>query len=142
MNLSGGWMLLAIAGLTLVSILTRTFFFISEREWPLPRWVGRGLQYAPVAALAAITVPDIFLPGGHWQLSWLDPRLWSALAAGAYYFWRRRSSMALPMAIIAGLIVFLPLQWLATRWKREQALKAGRTPSAPLQCAHLFWATS
>lgn len=115
MNTSEWWMLLVIAGLTLVSVITRTFFFISEREWPLPRWVDHGLQYAPVAALAAITVPDIFMPGGQWQISWADPRLWSAFAAGVYYFVRRRHSLALPMAIIAGLVVYLPLQWLVTR---------------------------
>ena len=114
MNESALWVLAAIAGLTLVSVVTRTFFFISEREWRMPRWVQHGLQYAPVAALAAITTPDIFLVGGQFQLSWLDPRLWGALAAGLYYFWRRRSSTALAMAIIAGLVVYLPLQWLAT----------------------------
>ena len=108
------WILIAIAGLTLVSVVTRTFFFISEREWPMPRWVQHGLQYAPVAALAAVTAPDIFMVGGAFQLSWLGARLWGALAAALYYFWRRRSSTALAMAIIAGLVVYLPLQWLAT----------------------------
>ncbi|TAN12731.1 MAG: AzlD domain-containing protein [Burkholderiaceae bacterium] len=110
------WMLLVIAGLTVVSVVTRTFFFISEREWPLPAWVSHGLRYAPIAALAAITAPDIVMQHGQSALSWADPRLWSALATAAYYFysWRRGGSLALPMAIIVGLMVYLPLQLIVT----------------------------
>lgn len=116
MTESGLWMLIAIAGLTGVSVVTRTLFFISEREWPLPRWVDRGLRYAPVAALAAITAPDVLLQHGQFAPSWFDARLWGAAAAAAYYFhsWRRGGSLALPLSIIVGLIVYLPLQLIAT----------------------------
>ena len=106
------WILLAIAGLTGVSIITRSFFFISERPLHLPDWVRRGLRYAPVAALAAVTAPDIFLRDGALGLSVTDPRLWAALAACAAYFWQRRSSLALPWAMVAGLLVYAPLQVL------------------------------
>ena len=33
-----GWTLLAILGMTAISVITRGFFFISEREWTLPEW--------------------------------------------------------------------------------------------------------
>ena len=46
------WQVIAILGLAVITLLTRSFFFISEREIPLPRWVERGLRYAPIAALA------------------------------------------------------------------------------------------
>ena len=104
------WILLAIAGLTAVSVVTRSFFFISERPLRLPRWVRRGLRHAPVAALAAVTAPGVFLKDNALNLSLDDPRLWAALATCAAYFWQRRSSMALPWAIVAGLLVYVPLQ--------------------------------
>ena len=43
-----------IAGLTAVTLLTRSFFFFSSEEWALPDWAKRGLQYAPIAAMAAV----------------------------------------------------------------------------------------
>ena len=42
-ELDGGT-LLAILGMTAISVITRGFFFISEREWTLPEWAERGLQ--------------------------------------------------------------------------------------------------
>ncbi|MFM7972989.1 MAG: AzlD domain-containing protein, partial [Betaproteobacteria bacterium] len=30
---------LAILGLAAVTVFTRGFFFISEREWPIPQWL-------------------------------------------------------------------------------------------------------
>lgn len=107
-----GWILLAIAGLTGVSIITRSFFFISERSLHLPEWMRRGLRYAPVAALAAVTAPGVFLQDGALSLDAADPRLWAALAACGAYFWQRRSSLALPWAIVAGLLVYAPLQMM------------------------------
>ena len=36
-ELDGGT-LLTILGMTAISVITRGFFFISEREWTLPEW--------------------------------------------------------------------------------------------------------
>ena len=102
--------LLAIAGLTAISVVTRGFFFISEREWRLPGWAQRGLRYAPIAALAAVIAPDIVLTGGAVEAPWRDARAWGALAAGACYFWRRHDGLVLPLSIAAGIGVYLPLR--------------------------------
>ena len=51
------WTLSIIVGLTGVTILTRSFFFFSSEEWALPDWAQRGLQYAPIAAMAAVVLP-------------------------------------------------------------------------------------
>ena len=48
-----------IVGLALVTVLTRSFFFISSKSWQLPHWAQRGLQYAPIAALSAVVVPKL-----------------------------------------------------------------------------------
>lgn len=112
MNESDGWMMLAILGLTAISVVTRSFFFISERPWQLPAWAQRALPYAPIAALSAVIAPDVFLQGGVWDVSWRDARLWGALATILYYLWGRERPLPLPLAIAAGLVVYLPLQLL------------------------------
>ncbi|MDO5691218.1 MAG: AzlD domain-containing protein [Pseudomonadota bacterium] len=104
------WTLLAIAGLTVITVVARGFFFISEREWRLPGWAQRGLQYAPIAALSAVIAPDILLTDGAMGTPWRDARLWGALACAGYYFWRRGGSFVLPLSIGAGMAVFLPLR--------------------------------
>ena len=48
--------LLIILGLTVVTIVSRSLFFLSSRELPMPRWFKRGLQYAPAAALASASI--------------------------------------------------------------------------------------
>ncbi len=71
------WTLAVIAGLTAVTVLSRCFFLLSRRDLRLPRWAGRGLQYAPGAALAAVIAPEIlavqgqFLGAG-WEANWSD----------------------------------------------------------------------
>ncbi len=58
-GVTDGWTLLTIAGLACVTVVARSFFFISKSDWNLPRWAERGLQYAPIAALAAVIIPEI-----------------------------------------------------------------------------------
>ncbi|KKW66961.1 branched-chain amino acid transporter [Lampropedia cohaerens] len=100
---------LAIAGLTVVTILTRAFFMIPRRELPMPQWLRRGLRYAPLAALAAVIVPELMATEtGTLALSWQDARLWAAPAACGYYYWRR----GIMGTIVAGMLVYLPLRLL------------------------------
>ena len=55
------WIMLVIAGLTVVTVVTRGFFFMSSKPWHLPGWAQRGLQYAPIAALSAVIAPEVFM---------------------------------------------------------------------------------
>ncbi len=107
-----GWTLLVIVGMTAISVITRSFFFISEREWHLPDWAQRGMQYAPIAALAAVIAPDIVLTDGGFGDLLRDARSWGALAAAGFYFWRRHWNFALLGAIAVGMAVYLPLRIL------------------------------
>jgi branched-subunit amino acid transport protein len=93
-------------GLAAISVLTRSFFFISRRELPLPAWLQRGLRYAPLAALAAVVGPEIFMQQGHWMATWQDARPWAAAAGTAYFFWRR----SILGTIVCGMAVLLPLK--------------------------------
>ena len=105
---SGGtdlWTLAVIVGLAGVTVLTRCFFFILDRPWSLPGWAQRALNYAPVAALSAVVVPEIVMANGHLVSTWQDARLYAAAAGALVYFWRRD----VLLTIVAGMGVYLPL---------------------------------
>ena len=105
-----GWTLAVIVGMTVISVVTRCFFFISEREWRLPGWALRGLPYAPIAALTAVIAPDILQPGGHWVAPWASAQMWGALATAGWWFWRRQDGQAMTVSIIVGMAVYLLLR--------------------------------
>ena len=81
------WTLGVIVGLTVVTVVTRSFFFLSSREWQLPHWAQRGLQ-----------IP-----------TWQDARLFGAAAGAAFYFARRGQGQAVLGTIVVGMAVYLPL---------------------------------
>jgi uncharacterized membrane protein len=64
-----------IVGLACVAVITRSFFFISSKAWSLPHRAQRGLQYAPIAALSAVVVPEVVMAQGHLVATWMDARL-------------------------------------------------------------------
>ena len=103
--------LVAILGMTAITVVTRGFFLLSEREWPLPAWVNRGLRYAPLAALAAVIAPEILLMDGSFVDDWRSPKLFAALA-GTLYFWWRRDILG---TIVVGTATMLALK-LALGW--------------------------
>ena len=105
MNGTDFWTLAVIAGLAGVTVLTRCFFFISDKPWHLPGWAQRGLQYAPIAALSAVVIPEIVMSQGHLIGTWQDARLFAAAAGTAVYF---RSKNVL-LTIVLGMVVYLPL---------------------------------
>ena len=80
---------IAVVGLALLTVLTRAFFLLPEREWPLPDWLQQGLRYAPLAALVAVVAPEVVLTQGELISTWKDARLPAVAVASAYYFWRR-----------------------------------------------------
>jgi branched-subunit amino acid transport protein len=106
-----GWTLAVIAGLVVITAITRSFFFISRRDFQLPVWAQRGLQYAPIAALSAVIIPEIVMTQGHLISTLQDARIYGALA-GAAIFYVKRSSLA---CIVGGMAVYLPLR-LALGW--------------------------
>lgn len=103
------WTLGVIVGMTLVTVLTRCFFFMSEKDWHLPHWAQRGLQYAPIAALAAVVVPEVVMAQGQLIGTWQDARIFAALAGAAYFFWRKGQGQAVLGTIVVGMAVYLPL---------------------------------
>jgi branched-subunit amino acid transport protein len=99
------WTVALIAGLACVTVISRSFFFISSKPWTLPRWAERGLQYAPIAALAAVVVPEVVMSQGQLVATWQDARIFGAAVGAAVFFWRRN----VLLTILAGMAVYLPL---------------------------------
>jgi len=97
--------LTVILGLACVTVLARGFFLISKTSWNLPHRAQRGLQYAPIAALAAVVLPEVVMTQGHLVGTWQDARLFAAAAGAVAYFWRKD----VLVTILAGMAVFLPL---------------------------------
>ena len=86
MSLEG---VVAVAGLALITLLTRGFFLFPERELPLPGWLMQGLRYAPLAALMAVVAPELVLTHGQLIDTWRDARLPAVVATTLYFLWRR-----------------------------------------------------
>ncbi len=99
------WTMGVIAGLSCVTVVARSFFFIASKPWSLPHWAQRGLQYAPIAALSAVVVPEVVMSQGQLVATWQDARLFAAAAGAAAYYWRRD----VLVTIVAGMLVYLPL---------------------------------
>lgn len=76
-----------IAGMTVITAVTRAFFFISKKPWRIPEWVERGLRYAPLVALAATMAPAIFLSSqGELIQTWKDARIYAFVFAFVIYY--------------------------------------------------------
>ena len=101
------WMtIVAIAGLTVVSVVTRGFFMLPRREVPIPAWLREALRFAPLAALVAVLVPDLAMTDDHLIATWRDARLY-ATATGILVFCTTRSLLG---TILAGSAVLLALR--------------------------------
>jgi branched-subunit amino acid transport protein len=99
--------LVTIIGLAAITLVTRSFFLFSSREFVLPQWVQRGLRYAPLAALSAVVAPEVLMTQGQFIGTWQDARIYAALAGAGCYLWRR----SLLGTILSGMAVFLALKF-------------------------------
>ena len=104
--MSTGWSVVAILGLAVITLVTRGFFVLPEREIPLPAWLRQGLRYAPLAALTAVVAPEVVMSGGHLIATWKDARLFAAAAGAGWFFWQR----SILGTILAGTAVMMLLR--------------------------------
>lgn len=75
----------------------------------IPEWFQRGLHYAPVAAMAAVIVPEIVMKNGTLIDSFSDARIYGA-AVGLIWYFTRGGVFG---TILSGMAVYLPLHLLA-----------------------------
>jgi len=97
---------LAIVGLTLVTLVTRNFFFVLGERFPLPERVQHALRYAPACALAALIAPEAMTVQGEFA-GLAHPKLIGAVVAVGVMLATR--SMMLTMG--AGMIAFTAMRF-------------------------------
>ena len=99
------WGYVACLGLAVITLVTRAFFMIPDKELPMPEWLKRGLRYAPLAALAAVIAPEMVMSNGKLIATLVDARLPALVCATAYFWWKR----GILGTIVVGMAVYLPL---------------------------------
>ena len=101
------WVVIGV--LCVATAATRSSFWMIGHRVTIPPRVQEMLRYAPACALAAIIGPDLLIDTqGQTQLTLANPKLIAALAALAFYLWRR----SMLMTIIFGMLVFTLLRVL------------------------------
>ncbi len=102
---------LTIIGIGLITFAYRfSLIFFMERI-QLPAWVARALRFVPVAALTAITVPELIVQQGALDLTWQNERLLAGLVA-VLVAWRTQNVV---LTLVLGMSCLYGLQWLSGR---------------------------
>lgn len=104
--MSGWYFFAAVLGLAVVTVVTRGFFLLPERELTLPPWALNGLKYAPLAALVAVVAPEVLLTDGVLLSTLADARIYAVLVGTAYFWWKR----GILGTIVSGTAVLLALK--------------------------------
>jgi branched-subunit amino acid transport protein len=100
------YMIAAVVGLTIVTFVTRSLFFVLPPSVRIPPAVERALRFAPACALTAIIAPTMFARNGDVFISWHNHHMWALLAATAFFIWRRN----LMWAMVVAMAVFTVLR--------------------------------
>jgi branched-subunit amino acid transport protein len=100
--MSSGEIWLTVAGLTLVTIVTRNAFLVLGHKVALPERVQHALRYAPACALVALIVPEVVLQSGTLALTFSNPKLVASVVAVATLLLTRRAVAAIAL----GMLVF------------------------------------
>jgi branched-subunit amino acid transport protein len=103
--------LVTIAGMALITLVTRGFFVLPKREVPIPGWLRQGLRYAPLAAMAAVVAPEVLMTNGHVIGTWKDARIFASIAGAAWYFWQRGILGTIISGTATMLVLRLGLGW-------------------------------
>ena len=99
---------LVVAGLTLVTVATRSSFLLLGDRVSLPERIRHGLRYAPACALAALILPQLVLSDQTLNVSLSNPRLDAALIA----IIAMRATGSMLAAMSAGMAAFVLLRAL------------------------------
>jgi branched-subunit amino acid transport protein len=99
--MSGTEIWLTIAGLTLVTVVTRNLFLVLGHKVSLPERVQHALRYAPACALVALIVPEVLLQSGNLALDVHNPKLVASIVAAATLLLTRRAVAAIGLGMLA-----------------------------------------
>lgn len=98
-----------IAGLALVTLVTRNVFLVLGERLPMPQRLQRGLRYAPACALAALLAPELIVQHGAFAPTLANHRFVAGVAAIAAMLATRSivATMAVGMAAFTAARHFL-----------------------------------
>jgi branched-subunit amino acid transport protein len=94
-------MLLVTVGMVLATFMTRAALLLVGQRFKLSPRVEAALRFAPVCALAVLIVPEVAVQADTVNLSFDNPRLVGALAATAFFLWKR----SMVACICVGMLV-------------------------------------
>lgn len=97
---------LTVLGMGVLTLLIRVSMILLMGRITVPPWIHRALRFVPPAVLTAIIVPELFRPGGTWDLSLGNERLVAGIVA-IVVAWRTKNVI---WTVSAGMI----LLWLLT----------------------------
>lgn len=98
------WWLMLVCGA--ITFAIRYSFIAAEGHFQPPSWFRRLLPFVPIAALTALTAPELLLVHGEIMLGGGNPRLWAGLVAIIVAaIWRNA-----PLTIGCGFLALFLLQ--------------------------------
>jgi branched-subunit amino acid transport protein len=100
------WGTLVLIGLITFAYRFSLIFFLERIR--LPAWVSQALRFVPIAALTAITVPELLAYSGAIEISWQNERLVAGLVA-MVVAWRTKNVF---LTIGLGMLCLYGLQWV------------------------------
>lgn len=98
---------LVVAGMTIISIVTRSFFVVLGHRISLPERVLLALRYAPACALVALIAPELILNKGVVEVSLHNDKLIAGVIAAATMLISR--NMVVTLVIGMGVFSLLRL---------------------------------
>jgi branched-subunit amino acid transport protein len=99
---------LILLGMMAVTYSVRLSVIALLGEAAMPDLLSRALRFVPPAALSAIIFPELFMPGGSFDVSTGNTRLMAGIVA-ALVAWRSRSAL---LAIGVGMVALWVLNAL------------------------------
>ena len=94
-------LLLITCGLALATFLTRAGMLLVGQRFKPSQRIEAAFRFAPICALAALIAPEILVQAGTVNASLTNPRLAAALAATAFFLWKR----SMLGCIVVGMLV-------------------------------------
>jgi branched-subunit amino acid transport protein len=96
---------LTIAGLTVLTFVTRNAFLVLGHKVALPERLQHALRYAPACALIALIVPEVVLQSGTLALGLTNPKLIATVVAVATLLLSRRAVAAIAFGMLAYTLI-------------------------------------
>ena len=101
------WLIFLTAGL--LTYAMRLSFILLWGKINVPVWLQRALRFVPPAVLTAIFFPELFMPGGTFNLMPTNARLIAGTLA-ALVAWRTRNIV---LTILVGMGALLLIQYIS-----------------------------